>query len=220
MRTYLQFKQYNRKELPEQFRQDDVRYADEFVRHFLTEFSNEGDVVFDPFVGFGTTLIVAEEMSRQGYGLEFDPERCKYVQPLLAHPENLICGDATRLSDYQFPMIDLSITSPPYMNKFDHPENPLTAYSTASASYDTYLQGIQNIYRQIAALMKPAARVIIEVSNLKTPGGVTPLAWDITQAVSKVLQFEGETVLCWDKYSFGYDHSYCLIFSLLQQSIG
>jgi hypothetical protein len=42
---------------------------------------------------------------------------------------------------------------------------------------------------------------------------VTPLAWDVAAAVSQVLRFEGEIVVCWDHYGYGYDHSYCLVFS-------
>jgi DNA modification methylase len=216
MQTYLHFKQQNKEKLPAQFRQDDVRYSDEFVRHFLNEFSKKGDVIFDPFAGFGTTLLIAQEVDRQPYGLEFDSERCKYVQSLLARPENLICGDARQLTKYQLPKFDLSLTSPPYMNKFDHPQNPFTGYSTVSAGYDAYLKNLQDIYRQMAKLMNPTARTIVEISNIKTDGKITPLAWDVAQALSKVLRFEGEIVLCWDKSNYGYDHSYCLIFSLMQ----
>jgi hypothetical protein len=42
---------------------------------------------------------------------------------------------------------------------------------------------------------------------------VTPLAWDVARALSSVLRFEGETVIGWDNYRYGYDHSYCLVFS-------
>ena len=216
MQTYLTFKQQNSAILPEQFRQEDVRYSDDLVRHFLNEFSKKGDLVFDPFTGFGTTLLLAQELGRQPYGLEFDAERCKYVQSLLSKPENLICGDARYLTNYAFPKFDLSLTSPPYMNKFDHPQNPFTNYSTESNGYNTYLKDLQNIYKQLKALMKPDAKVIVEVGNLKTAHGITLLAWDIAQVLSEILKFEGEIICCWDKYGYGYDHSYCLIFS--QQS--
>jgi len=215
MKSYLHFNQYNKEKLPEQFQKDDVRYADEFVRYCVTEFSKPRDIVLDPFAGFGTSLIIAEEMGRAPYGLEVDPERCKYVQSRLAKPTNLVCGDARQLSSYRFPMIDLCLTSPPYMNKFDHPEDPLSGYSTKGVGYDSYIREMERIYEQIAQLMKPAAHAVIEVSNLKTAGGVTPLAWDIAQAVSRVLKLEGETILCWDERTYGYDHSYCFVFSLL-----
>ncbi len=81
--------------------------------------------------------------------------------------------------------------------------------------YAAYLQDIRSIYGQLRRLMKPAGRVVIEIANLKLDGQVTTLAWDVAQEVSKVLHFEGEVVVCWDRYGYGYDHSYCLVYSAL-----
>ena len=49
--------------------------------------------------------------------------------------------------------------------------------------------------------------------NIPTTISVTPLAWDVARELSGVLHFDGETVVCWDHYGHGYDHSYCLAFS-------
>lgn len=62
-------------------------------------------------------------------------------------------------------------------------------------------------------MMKPNAHAVIEVANLKLWDGLTTLAWDIAKTVSQVLRFEGEFVVGWDTYGFGYDHSYCLVFA-------
>ena len=77
------------------------------------------------------------------------------------------------------------------------------------------MQEIRNIYGQLRRLMKPAGRVVLEVANLKLDGQVTTLAWDVAQEVSQVLHFEGEVVVCWDQVGYGYDHSYCLVYSAL-----
>ena len=36
----------------------------------------KGDIVYDPFVGSGTTLIAAEKMSRRCFAMEIDPGYC------------------------------------------------------------------------------------------------------------------------------------------------
>lgn len=212
MKTYIELKNSNQVQLPSIFAHDDVRYAEGLVEHFLHEFTAENDIIFDPFAGFGTTLLVAQAMRRIPYGIEFDAQRGRYIQSQLAVASHLIIGDARQLASYHLPPFDFSMTSPPYMGQGDE-EDPLTAYSTPGAGYQTYLQGIGQIYRQIKNLMKPSAKVVIEVANLKREEGVTRLAWDIAEVVSHVLKFEGEIVVCWDKYGYGYDHSYCLLFS-------
>jgi hypothetical protein len=70
-----------------------------------------------------------------------------------------------------------------------------------------------HIFSQVAAKMKPSGHLVIEASNLKKSGQVTTLAWDIARQVSLLFHFEGETIVCWDRYGYGYNHSYCLVFS-------
>lgn len=190
-----------------------IRYADALVEHFVERFTCPGGVVFDPFAGFGTTVRVAERLSRVGYGLEFNRLRYEYARNRVTRAANLVHGDARILAGYGFPPFDLSITSPPYMRRGDG-ENPFTDYAEPGGGYDQYLDDLQRIYSQVARLMKPDARVVVEVANLASDGVVTPLAWDVATCLSRVLRFEGETVIGWEPtYGYGYDHSYALVFS-------
>ena len=176
--------------------------------------TQKGDVILDPFAGCGTTLFVAERMGRVPFGVEIDQDRVNFIRSRLSNSESIIHGDSRLLQNIALPKIDFSITSPPYMTKENHPENPLTGYKTIGKGYKAYLRDIRNIYKQLRACMKPTGKVILEVSNIKTEKQVTTLAWDIGHEISQVLRFDGEVIVCWDKYGFGYDHSYCLVFSV------
>lgn len=215
MKTYISLKTEKPTVLPEEFRNDDVRYTEELVEYFLREFTGTGDYVFDPFMGFGTTLVVAEKLGRVGYGVEFDERRCNYARSLLKHPERAVNGDSTKLDSIDIPNFSFSITSPPYMGKH-HKENPFTAYSTLFEveGYELYLSTIRDIYEQLGRKLKPHGLAVVEVANLKhEDGSLTTLAWDIAREISKVLRFTGETIITWDNtYGYGYDHSYCLMF--------
>jgi len=212
MRTHLHLQNTHRYDIPPEYQADDVRMADGLVEYLLREFTQEGDLVLDPFAGFGTTLFVAEAMGRIGHGIEYTQAKADFIRSRLAHPERLIHGDSRQLANYGLPAFDFCLTSPPYTPKEDS-ENPFTDYSEQGFSYDAYLQGLRHIYEQVAQLLKPSAHAVIEIANLKTAQGVTPLAWDVAREISKVLTFEGEIVVCWDQYGFGYEHSYCLLFS-------
>ena len=45
-------------------------FPDELARRCILASTDEGDVVFDPFVGSGTTIHVAESLDREGVGLD------------------------------------------------------------------------------------------------------------------------------------------------------
>lgn len=214
MRTFIRLKNRKPRKLPPEFGGiSDVRYADELVATFLQRYTQPGAVVLDPFAGFGTTLLVAEAMGRAGWGVEYDAARVAYVREQLRAPERIIHGDSRELARYELPRFDFSITSPPFMTEHDDPMHALANYSTPTEGYTAYLQQLQTVYIQMRSLMKPTAKAVLEVSNLKSESAITMLAWDVARAVGEVLRFEGEIVIGWDKYAYGYDHSYCLLFS-------
>ncbi|MHB1439647.1 MAG: DNA methyltransferase [Cuniculiplasma sp.] len=45
--------------------------------------SNIGDLVFDPFAGTGTTLVVAKQLSRRYIGVEIDPKNDEEINKRL-----------------------------------------------------------------------------------------------------------------------------------------
>ena len=214
MKTYIHLANAKQYSLPAIFQDDDIRFPESLVEHFLEQYTHKGDFVFDPFAGYGTTLFVAERMGRVPYGVEIDQEKVNFVRSKLTKAENIIHGDARLLTSIALPEIDFSITSPPYMTEDNHPQFPFAGYKITGEGYKEYLRDIRSIYQQLRTRMKPTGKVVLEVANLKSDKQVTTLAWDIGQEISKVLRFEGEIIVCWDEYGFGYDHSYCLIFSI------
>jgi site-specific DNA-methyltransferase (adenine-specific) len=53
-----------------------------------------GDVILDPFMGSGTTLVACQRLGRNGTGIELDPEyfaiACKRVDEAARQPDLLI----------------------------------------------------------------------------------------------------------------------------------
>lgn len=49
--------------------------------------SNAGDVVFDPFLGSGTTCVVAKKLSRRFVGIEQNPQYCAWTEKRLETAE-------------------------------------------------------------------------------------------------------------------------------------
>jgi len=51
--------------------------------------SQPGDTVFDPFAGTGTTLVVAQQLGRHGFGTEIDPTHVALIKTRLDHIRNI-----------------------------------------------------------------------------------------------------------------------------------
>lgn len=51
-------------------------FPEKLARDHIVSWSNEGDVVLDPFSGSGTTMKMCRELNRKGVGIEIEKEYC------------------------------------------------------------------------------------------------------------------------------------------------
>jgi len=192
---------------------DDVHFTEALAESVIADTTSAGDLVLDPFAGYGTTLVVAERMGREAVGIELLAEHVEHVRARTSGRARVLHGDARQLADLVDGPVDLVLTSPPYMTRTRHPENPLTGYATDDGSYPTYLRELGSVFSQVAGLLRPGGHAVVNVANLVTDGHVTPLAWDVGRVVSEHLTFLGETFLCWDVHPPGLAGDYLLWFA-------
>ena len=75
---------------PERQQGHPAPFPEQLVENCLLLTSQPGDVVYDPFSGSGTTLVVAERLGRISYGTEIDPNYINLINQRLRQPkENL-----------------------------------------------------------------------------------------------------------------------------------
>ncbi len=196
---------------------DDVHFTEALAESVIGEATEEGEVVLDPFAGFGTTLVVAERMRRRAIGVELLPEHLTRIASRLSHAGTsaavrVVRGDARSLRELVEGPVDLVLTSPPYMTTVRHPENPLTGYATDDGDYPTYLRELGDVFAQVATLLRPGGHAVLNVANVVTGDHVTTLAWDVGRVVAEHLTFLGETFLCWDEHPPGLVGDYLLWF--------
>jgi DNA modification methylase len=89
--------------------------------------THTGELILDPFVGSGTTLIAAQDLERNAVGFDLHPQYVDLTEKRLisSHRSPLfsvgqrraICDDARSIDRYLLPQtVKLILTSPPYAN--------------------------------------------------------------------------------------------------------
>ncbi len=107
-----------------------AKFPETLVQEFIEFFTKKGQVVFDPMVGTGSTLVAALRAQRHSFGIELNPNYAQIAQQFIAEEREalgeaatslearVIIGDSTNLAslipDHRIPPIDYVITSPPY----------------------------------------------------------------------------------------------------------
>lgn len=58
-------------------------FPEQLAKDHIISWSNEGDIVFDPFMGSGTTAKMSEETNRKWVGIELSEEYCDIIKERL-----------------------------------------------------------------------------------------------------------------------------------------
>lgn len=98
-------------------------FPEKLAERVINMYSNEGDIVLDPFLGTGTTVISALKNNRFAYGIELTNKYFELASQEIANSVNLLIepnykifqGDCeSELDKLKDKEIQLTFTSPPY----------------------------------------------------------------------------------------------------------
>jgi DNA modification methylase len=167
-------------------------FPESLVRDFVSFFTKQGELVVDPFVGTGSTLVAALETGRSGIGFEIvkkyadiSKERIKGTLtrnnvPRDAKHESswakILRADSAHLSNIWkakgFPPADYCVTSPPYWNQLrkSHMRQKARAEEGLDTAYSDDPDEIGNIedYHDFLHALK---RTFDEVHKVMKPKG-------------------------------------------------
>lgn len=125
------------------------------IRQFITFFTKPGELVLDPFLGSGSTLITAKQSNRVGIGIELSKKYAEISKQRLetmniqAYPPlyqtnessywKVFHGNSKNLlkmwAEKSLPQVDFCITSPPYWNQLER--NDIRQKSRKDLGLDT-----------------------------------------------------------------------------------
>lgn len=162
------------------------------ARKVIELFTHEGELVLDPFVGSGTTLVAANDTNRNAVGFDLKEEYIRVCGERLG-PQNLfnttdqfaIHDDARNISQYlSEESLSLIFTSPPYSNLLNRKRKnksrrdrkneqlgKVEQYSQDARDLgilelDRYTTAMGDIYEKLLPLLKPKAHCVINVPDM------------------------------------------------------
>jgi len=155
-------------------------------------FTHEGELVIDPFVGSGTTLVAANDLNRNAVGFDLQKkyidlcqQRLEQVNLFNSSRQFAIEDDAKNICDYLQPeTVSLIWTSPPYANLLNRERLNKSRRFRKNEQYarveqysqdprdlgtmqlDEYTRAMGDIFEQLIELLRPKAHCVINVPDM------------------------------------------------------
>jgi len=189
-------------------------------------FTHKGELVLDPFVGIGTTLVAAKDLGRNAVGFDLKKEYIDITKKRLAQQklkedskQVAIFDDAINIPNYlEENTVSLCVTSPPYANMLNRPRlnkslrgdlrnnkhyMAVQQYSDNPRDLGTmepkiYAKSLGEIYKGIFSLLKPKAHCVINVTDLWWENKRVPVHIYVIDALEKV-GYELRNIIIWDR---------------------
>jgi len=166
-------------------------WSPQVVRNLILRYSNEGDVVLDPMVGGGTTLIECKLTGRRGIGIDINPNAVKITKErlnfdhLYSQTQECYVGDARNLKDIIDNSIDFICTHPPYADIIKYSEGKLNGDLSNIHSIDSFCDETEAIANECFRGLKPDKFCAILIGDTRRKKFYIPLAFKVMERFLK-----------------------------------
>jgi DNA modification methylase len=196
------------------------------ARKCIELFSHKGELIVDPFIGSGTTLVAARDANRNCVGFDLSEKFIDLCnerltqQTLFGETQQIpICDDARNINQYfGKETISLLVTSPPYANllnrkrknksrrgdqRKNHQYLKVEQYSQDKRDLGTlalveYAKEMGKIYKKLLPLLKPKAHCVINVPDMWWQNQRITIHISIVEALRSV-GYELRNIIIWDR---------------------
>jgi DNA modification methylase len=188
-------------------------------------FTHKGELVLDPFVGSGTTLVAAQDLGRNAVGFDLKKEYVDIANKRVeadrqdAPRQIAVCEEAHNVPKYlEEGTVSLVVTSPPYANLLNRKrrnkskrgdlrkdEHYLTVHQYSADPRDlgtmdvqVYAETIGRIFEGIRPLLKPRGHCVINVSDYWWENRRVPAHVYVIEALQQA-GYELRNTIVWDR---------------------
>ncbi len=160
-------------------------WSPQVVRNLILRYSNEGDILLDPMVGGGTTLIECKLTGRRGIGIDINPDAVKITKErlnfdyLYSQPQECYVGNARSLEYIDDDSIDFICTHPPYADIIKYSEGKINGDLSNIHSIDSFCDEIELVAKECFRVLKPGKFCAILIGDTRRKKFYIPLAFKV-----------------------------------------
>ena len=163
-------------------------FVPQIPRQLILRYTKNGDVVFDPFIGSGTTAYEAESLCRHFVGIDIQPELIKHIKSKVDNKSyfaELVIGDSANkntfssikgiLNKKKRKSIQLAILHPPYADiiKFSDLKDDLSNVK----SLKEFLEKFSAVLKNTIEILDKGRYLAIVIGDKYTAGKWIPLGF-------------------------------------------
>ena len=163
-------------------------WAPQIPNNLIQLYSKAGDVVLDPMVGSGTTMIEAKSLGRKGFAFDIHPEVVELAREACKFPLDKKCfepvieqGDARHLEKVESDSVDLVVTHPPYLNIIRYGKKTTDGDLSAISNLAKFCNDIEKVARECFRVLKPGKYCAILIGDTRRRRHFVPLAFSVMQ---------------------------------------
>jgi DNA modification methylase len=195
------------------------------AKKIIELFTHQGELVLDPFVGSGTTLVAANDLNRNCVGFDLQSSYIELCGKRLSENGSMfneakqiaIQDDARNISDYfDKDSISLIWTSPPYANLLNRKRQnksrrdrkneqlgKVEQYSQDKCDLgtlflDDYTKAMGDIYEQLLPLLRPKGHCVINVPDMWWENQRITIHVSLIEELRK-RGYELRNIIIWDR---------------------
>ena len=189
-------------------------------------FTHRGELVVDPFVGSGTTLVSAQDTGRNAVGFDLQSKYIRLCQQRLGDNghgadtrQMAICADARDVPEYLTPdTVSLIVTSPPYANLLNRRRKnksrrtdlrrnsqylQVEQYSQdhrdlGTLGLEEYTEAMGQVFARLLPLLKPKGHCVINVPDMWWDNQRITIHVALVEELRRV-GYELRNIIIWDR---------------------